>query len=697
MLQKFILGLFTIGVVALSQTVLVNAQTADTVQLSKPAEGDSISNTYSIVWKITDDEIDDPAYFIDVFNLACSQAGGNLGRITNSGAVKDGDNYTYSWDTKAGNLANSLQNGGNYCMRICGILADGGSVYSLCDKKSFVYTSQSSDTNKPPTITAVKEGFKITINEIFSHKVEASDPDGDVVKYSFLSAPDFLTIDQSTGQISGKPTEVGDIRFIVKADDSKGGIATEEFILNIQLTNTAKELEITFPSSGSTLSPENNLIKWKVQSTIQVKSITISYSSDKAKWTEITKQDRNLSEFSWNISGIEEGDYYLKFILQDTNNRTYEVISDKFKVIKDEIVTESAIADLSPTEGSTIDDSRPLISASFRTPEGVSIVKDSVKFTLNGRIDLTLCEIQETNIVCEVLSELQTGEYTTYIEIKDSAGSTIVKEWKFKIDLSDESNNNPEEENQSEGSTFQVIIIIFAIGFLLIALPWSIYLIIRKRRRSKNSEPIKPTTDSIIHPITPVVNQVNQPNTTNPNVPVVGQQGIEFDSNPIPTSPFVQSINPQVQNTNPINPLPVEPIQEMPNYFTSDLSKIPSDSMSPTNPVASIDNNLSNNSAITPELFNASTPIVDMPQSNSNDTYTSGNIAEVEQPSMYQQDEIPEWLKKDIPVATEESTDTQSTMDRVITKTEIQQGAKVYDPYGLALKPDETEDNTNVN
>ena len=697
MLQKFILGLFTIGVVALSQTVLVNAQTADTVQLSKPAEGDSISNTYSIVWKITDDEIDDPAYFIDVFNLACSQAGGNLGRITNSGAVKDGDNYTYSWDTKAGNLANSLQNGGNYCMRICGILADGGSVYSLCDKKSFVYTSQSSDTNKPPTITAVKEGFKITINEIFSHKVEASDPDGDVVKYSFLSAPDFLTIDQSTGQISGKPTEVGDIRFIVKADDSKGGIATEEFILNIQLTNTAKELEITFPSSGSTLSPENNLIKWKVQSTIQVKSITISYSSDKAKWTEITKQDRNLSEFSWNISGIEEGDYYLKFILQDTNNRTYEVISDKFKVIKDEIVTESAIADLSPTEGSTIDDSRPLISASFRTPEGVSIVKDSVKFTLNGRIDLTLCEIQETNIVCEVLSELQTGEYTTYIEIKDSAGSTIVKEWKFKIDLSDESNNNPEEENQSEGSTFQVIIIIFAIGFLLIALPWSIYLIIRKRRRSKNSEPIKPTTDSIIHPITPVVNQVNQPNTTNPNVPVVGQQGIEFDSNPIPTSPFVQSINPQVQNTNPINPLPVEPIQEMPNYFTSDLSKIPSDSMSPTNPVASIDNNLSSNSAITPELFNASTPIVDMPQSNSNDTYTSGNIAEVEQPSMYQQDEIPEWLKKDIPVATEESTDTQSTMDRVITKTEIQQGAKVYDPYGLALKPDETEDNTNVN
>jgi hypothetical protein len=696
MLQKFILGLFTIGVVCLSQTVLVDAQTADTVQLSKPAEGDSISNTYSIVWKITDDEIDDPAYFIDVFNLACSQAGGNLGRITNSGAVKDGDNYTYSWDTKAGDLANSLQNGGNYCMRICGILADGGSVYSLCDKKSFIYTSQSSDTNKPPTITAVKEGFKITINEIFSHKVEASDPDGDVVKYSFLSAPDFLTIDQSTGQISGKPTEVGDIRFIVKVDDSKGGIATEEFILNIQLTNTAKELDITFPSSGSTLSPKNNLIKWKVQSTIQVKSITISYSSDKAKWTEVTKQDRNLSEFSWNISGIEEGDYYLKFILQDTNNRTYEVISDKFKVIKDEIVTESAIAELSPTEGSTIDDSRPLISASFRTPEGVSIVKDSVKFTLNGRIDLTLCEIQETNIVCEVLSELQNGEYTTYIEIKDSAGSTIVKEWKFKIDLSDESNNNPEEENQSEGSTFQLIIIIFAIGFLLIALPWSIYLIIRKKRSSKKSEPIKPTTDSIIHPITPVVNQVNQPNRTNPNVPVVGQQGIEFDSNPIPTSPFVQSINPQVQNTNPINPLPVEPIQEMPNYFTSDLSKIPSDSMSPTNPVASIDNNLSSNSAITPELFNASTPIVDVPQSNSNDTYTSGNIAEVEQPSMYQQDEIPEWLKKDIPVATEESTDTQSTMDRVITKTEIQQGAKVYDPYGLALKPDETE-NTNVN
>ena len=65
-----------------------------------------------------------------------------------------------------------------------------------------------------------------------------------------------------------------------------------------------------------------------------------------------------------------------------------------------------------------------------------------------------------------------------------------------------------------------------------------------------------------------------------------------------------------------------------------------------------------------------------------------------EQPAMYQKDEIPEWLATDIPdtTASNEQNTGASTMEDVLTKTQIQEGSKVYDPYGLALKTDETED-----
>ena len=168
-------SLFIIFLTLLFSVSVVSAQSTDEVVLQKPTEGSTISNTYEIEWKIVDADIENPAYFIDVFNLACTQSGGNLGRITNSGATVENNIYTFSWDTKSGNLSNSLQSGGNYCMRVCGILADGGSVYSKCDKKSFVFSSEVTGTNKSPVITPAKEGFKVTLNEIFSYKVVASE------------------------------------------------------------------------------------------------------------------------------------------------------------------------------------------------------------------------------------------------------------------------------------------------------------------------------------------------------------------------------------------------------------------------------------------------------------------------------------------------------------------------------------------
>lgn len=617
-------------------TVFAVTQGPDEITLNKPTEGQTISDTFNLEWKMTDADIADPAYFIDVFNLSCNESGGNLGRVTNSGATRSGDIYSYSWNTKTGNFSGLLQDQGNYCMRVCGILANGGSVYSLCDKKSFIYSSNQTSTNKPPVIEGSKEGFVITLNEVFSYQVKATDPEGDTITYSFVSAPDFLSINPSTGLISGtKPTEVGDLRFIVKADDGKGGIATEEFIIRIQ-PESEEEVEFTFPKSGSVLSPQNNKVKWSVNNGIRVRTIVLGFSQDRASWTELTRLDRNTGEYTWNISDMEPGDYYLRIQLTDTSNKLFEVVSDKFSIDTAEEVSETSITDLVPAEGSTIQDTRPIISAKFSVPEGTIIDLDSVSFTLNERTDLTVCDVLASGITCEVVSELLDGNYKAYIELMDSKGATVIKEWNFSV----ASNGDGDQDGVAprlSGNTLQLIVIIFAVGFVLIALPWSLYLVLR-RKRNKSQE-VSKLPPQQIQPVPP-------------SEPIIGTQGLGM-------------VEPPTQNTQNIAvPQPQPQLQ----FGTQEIN----------NPVTP-------NVAVEPVGVPASV------QSMS-PAAVDYNTQAPSQPKMYEQDEIPEWMKKDVPDNT--VVPDATTIDDVITKTDIAEGARVYDPYGLALNPDETEDNT---
>ena len=55
---------------------------------------------------------------------------------------------------------------------------------------------------------------------------------------------------------------------------------------------------------------------------------------------------------------------------------------------------------------------------------------------------------------------------------------------------------------------------------------------------------------------------------------------------------------------------------------------------------------------------------------------------------MYAQEEIPEWLQSSTANLPTNNEGTQQTAN---DKTNVVEGAKVYDPYGLALNPDEVQ------
>lgn len=661
MTRKIILLVF---IITLLFPVRLNAVTqgSDEVTLVRPTSGQNVSGNFSVEWKITETDVTDPAYFIDIFNLSCDQSGGNIGRLINSGATRNGDMYSYSWDTTSGNIASSLQNQGNYCMRVCGILAEGGNVYSLCDKQSFVFSSGGqSQSNKPPVIEPSKEGFSVTLNQVFSYKVIASDPDNDVITFSLVNAPDFLSIDSRTGEVSGKPTEVGDIKFIVKADDGKGGVTTEEFVMKVQVEGARKEVEFSFPVSGSSVTPDNNEIKWEVDSNIQVRTIVLSFSQDRSNWQEITRLDRNTSSYKWNVSDLEPGEYYLRIQLTDTANKLFEIISEQFNVSAATVVDQTEITNLFPTEGSIINNNRPVISASFNTPEDVTIDPEDVKFTLNDRIDLTVCETLASGISCNVLSELADGQYKAYIELMDSDGSTVVKEWSFNVNVGGGSSTG---DGLLSGNILQLIIIILAVGFVLIALPWSLYVFLKKRKSSKTeTEKLPDQPQQVIYP-------VGGPDDQSASAAPIGTQPIVTSV----TQPVEQPLTDQPQT--PVTQPQTEVVQPVQPQTTEQLGQAQVDQVTP--PVATAQ------SALEPSTQPTAVE-PDMP-------------APVSPPGMYSQEEIPQWLQtdsnEDVKAASAAGSVAESAMEDIVSKADVLEGSKVYDPYGLALNSDESQTQT---
>lgn len=88
--------------------------------------------------------------------------------------------------------------------------------------------------NNPPVVTS-EPITEINENEVYSYQVTATDENGDVLTYSLTQAPEWLSINNNTGLISGTAPEVGtDEPFNVTIRVSDGtATATQTYNLNV--------------------------------------------------------------------------------------------------------------------------------------------------------------------------------------------------------------------------------------------------------------------------------------------------------------------------------------------------------------------------------------------------------------------------------------------------------------------------------
>jgi hypothetical protein len=101
------------------------------------------------------------------------------------------------------------------------------------DSQSFTITATGSTaSNGAPTFTSTPVTSAVT-RKYYTYDVNAVDPDGDSIKYSFANKPDGMSINSSTGLITWYASRSGFYEVTVKATDSKGNSAYQKFTITV--------------------------------------------------------------------------------------------------------------------------------------------------------------------------------------------------------------------------------------------------------------------------------------------------------------------------------------------------------------------------------------------------------------------------------------------------------------------------------
>jgi RHS repeat-associated protein len=101
--------------------------------------------------------------------------------------------------------------------------------------------------NQPPAFSSAPPTLA-SVGRAYNYQPTATDPNGDQVSFKLDTAPDGMTINSTTGQITWTPTavQVGMFQVAIEADDGRGGSAIQQF--SIRVTVTAANLPPVFQS-----------------------------------------------------------------------------------------------------------------------------------------------------------------------------------------------------------------------------------------------------------------------------------------------------------------------------------------------------------------------------------------------------------------------------------------------------------------
>lgn len=167
--------------------------------------------------------------------------------------------------------------------------------------------------NRAPQIRSVP-GLNATVDILYIYNLSATDPDSDSISFSLESGPANMTVDASVGIVAWTPGTPGNFTVALKALDSNGAGARQEFIIKVSPAVRLRVV-LTSPKVGETLRGETVFSGTVKKGTREL--VGVQMRIDGTEWSDIG------SDYSWNhtldTSGLKNGRHIFELRAYDGN------------------------------------------------------------------------------------------------------------------------------------------------------------------------------------------------------------------------------------------------------------------------------------------------------------------------------------------------------------------------------------------
>ena len=318
------------------------------------------------------------------------------------------DSYTITHDM--------YQNVGSYTVQIICSDTDGSNSYTLyLTVKPIVPPA-----NNPPVITSVPV-TQINEGAFYSYKVVAVDPDGDVLTYSLTQNPSWLSINPSTGLITGTAPQVNsDTADFVKVSVSDGVHSVmQTYILTVK--NIVQPPEDTTPPVITLLGPNPQVIQ---KGSPYVEKGATAYDNVDGDLTS------SIIINSSNVNTNIIGSYAVTYTVSDSSGNT----ATKIRVVN--VVKCTPPEDTTPPVITVISPESKEYDTKTITFKVLTNEPATVKFSLNGGEEITMDNLYgNTFTYTATLSE---GAHVITFFATDSSSNQASKTVAFSIKLTKE-------------------------------------------------------------------------------------------------------------------------------------------------------------------------------------------------------------------------------------------------------------------
>ncbi|PSF35821.1 hypothetical protein C7H19_15470 [Aphanothece hegewaldii CCALA 016] len=273
---------------------------------------------------------------------------------------------------------------------------------NLFVEQTYLLTIANQSLNRAPNITSAPN-LVTNLEQIYNYNLSGQDPDGDVLFWSLVQAPEGMVIDAQTGALrfSAQSDHIGRHAIIVRLFDNYGAYTTQEYTLTVNGTNTPTNIVSTPITRASLYQTYTYTVV-----AIDPENSPITYSLGR-KPNGMTIDQTGRIQWTPNQTGTYEIDVLISDAVGATTKQTYQL------VVGTQIINQAPIITSTPSFRANVG-STYTYQVTASDPDGQALTYQLLEAPQGMTLEATTGLLQWTNPL--------TGNYQVVVAAFDLEG-----------------------------------------------------------------------------------------------------------------------------------------------------------------------------------------------------------------------------------------------------------------------------------